>query len=230
MTLHKLALILATIMLLPACSNRSEEAQEILKSHMVDNAYLEFQNLETFPGGAVCGEFRRNDPMSGTTRYRRFIVWGDSAKTRPSKQDWAIFCDEDAATALRTQFGIGPVAEEENHLPQIRNDLRRLQLALEQYREDNHTIPTLEQGLSALVSATTTPPVPMEFRAGGYIDTAPADPWGRPYIYEISTLGGRVVKQFEIYTLGADGVRGGEGKNADVALEHLKYLDHINPS
>jgi general secretion pathway protein G len=228
--LLKWALLLATVMLLPACSNRSEEAQEIFKSHMSEKVYLEFQNLETFPGGAVCGEYRSNDPMRGSSRYRRFVVWGESAKEKPTQQDWDIFCSEDAAAAVRTHFGIGPVAEEENHLLQIRDDLRQLQNALEQYREDNFFLPSPEQGLTALTSAATTPPVPTKFRPGGYLNSLRLDPWGRPYIYENAGLGGGVAQQFQLSTLGADGVRGGEGKNADVALKHLKYLDHLNPT
>ena len=212
MTLLKWALVLAAVMLLPACSNRSEEAQEILMSHRGGEVYLDFQNLETFPGGAVCGEFRKrsNDPMRGSGRYRRFIVWGETAQDRPSKQEWAIFCGEDAAAALRANYGIGPVADEENHLSQIRDDLKQLQTALEQYREDNAYLPTPEQGLAALVSVATSPPVPKKFRPGGYLNSLPADPWGRPYIYERSRLGG-VARRFQLHTLGADGVRGGEG-------------------
>jgi general secretion pathway protein G len=53
------------------------------------------------------------------------------------------------------------------------------------------------------------------------------DPWGRPYQYEVSGLSGGVAPQYKLYTLGADGETGGEGKNADVGHEHLKYLDHL---
>ena len=226
----KLVLPLAAVMLLPACSNRSEEAQETLKSHMGDKVNLEFQNLETFTGGAVCGEFRSNDPIRGSRSYRRFIVWGQTAKEQPSRQEWAIFCTQDTAAALQANFGIGPVEDANNHLSQIRSDLKQLQSALQQYREDNSYLPTPTQGLAALVSAATTDPVPMKFRPGGYLDTLAVDPWGRPYVYGNAGLGGGVVQQFQLYTLGADGAYGGEGKNADVKLEHLKYLDYLSPN
>ena len=217
-------LALAILTALPACSNRTEEAKDILASHMGDKLYLEYQNLETFPGGVVCGEFRSNDPMRGSSRFRRFVVFGETAMHRPSKRDLAIFCDEDSAAALRANFGIGPVEDEENHLSQIQSDLHQLQTALEQYREDNAFLPTPQQGLPALLSITNTPPAPMNFKPGGYLNSLPIDPWGRPYIYNIRGLSGGVAQQFRLYTLGADGVRGGEGKNADVALKHLNYL------
>jgi len=190
---------------------------------------LAFESVEDFPGGAVCGNYRNNDPYRGSSRLRRFVVWGDTATERPSKQDWAIFCSEDPAAALQASYGIGPVSDEENHLAKVRNDLRQLQSALEQYQDDNFTLPTPAQGLAALVSASTTPPLPIKFRAGGYIESQPNDPWGRPYLYVKSGLGGGVAQQFKLSTLGADGAPGGTGKNADIALEHLKYLDYLIP-
>ncbi len=223
----KWALALAAVMLLPACSNRTEQAQQILQSRLGEKTQLEFQNLQSFPGGAVCGEFRSEYTMRRSLRYRRFIVWGDSAEENPSKQDWAIFCSEDAAAALLANLGIGPVADEENSLPQIRDNLRLLQTALEHYRTDNLTLPSSKQGLAALLVAATERPLPVKFRPGGYLDTLPADPWGQPYRYERSRLGG-VAQNFRLYTLGADGVPGGEGANADVGLEHLKYLDYLD--
>ena len=40
----------------------------------------------------------------------------------------------------------------------------------------------------------------------------PADPWGRPYLYEPSATGGKP----RIFSLGADDAPGGEGENADI--------------
>ena len=225
----KWALVLSAVLLQCACSNRTEQAQKILQSHLGGKMELEFQSVEAFPGGAVCGEYRNNDPYRGSSRLRRFVVWSDKATARPSKQDWAIFCSEDPAAALQASYGIGPVSDEENHLAQVRSDMRQLQSALEQYRDDNFTLPTSVQGLAALVSASTTPPLPIGFRAGGYIESLPMDPWEHPYLYERPGLGGGVAQQFNLYTLGADGLPDGTGNNADVALEHLKYLDLLIP-
>ena len=41
------------------------------------------------------------------------------------------------------------------------------------------------------------------------------DPWGNPYQYSIP---GRNGQPFALYSLGADGKRGGEGIDADVGL------------
>jgi general secretion pathway protein G len=211
-----------------ACSNRAEEAKEILKSRVSEKLYLEFQNLETFPGGVVCGEYRSNDPMH-SSRFRRFIVWGEMAEDRPSELDWKIFCNEDPAAALFATSGIGPVDDEDNQLRKIRADLKQLQEALALYLADNFSLPSSEQGVEALVTATTIPPLPIKFKAGGYLAAIPLDPWGRPYQYERNSLGGGVAQEFRLYTLGADGAPGGTGKDADVGTEHLRYLDQIDP-
>ena len=38
------------------------------------------------------------------------------------------------------------------------------------------------------------------------------DPWGRPYLY----LSPGEYREVDIYSLGADGLPGGEGQNADI--------------
>jgi general secretion pathway protein G len=40
----------------------------------------------------------------------------------------------------------------------------------------------------------------------------PIDPWGRPYLYLSPGENGEV----DLYSLGADGLSGGEGQNADI--------------
>ena len=45
-----------------------------------------------------------------------------------------------------------------------------------------------------------------------YLDKLPADPWGRPYQYIFPGVKGEV----DVFSLGADGQTGGDGKNADI--------------
>ena len=92
-------------------------------------------------------------------------------------------------------------------------DLRQLGTALDMYRLDNYQYPSTEQGLDALVQRPSGFPEPKNWNPDGYIKTLPADPWGSPYVYE------RRSSDFTIFSLGADGVEGGEGTNADVTLE-----------
>lgn len=93
------------------------------------------------------------------------------------------------------------------------NDIRALESALNLYRLDNFNYPTTEQGLSALVSIPTTGDVPRNYRTGGYIDRLQKDPWGNDYQY---LRPGRDGREYDLYSLGADGRPGGEGANADI--------------
>ena len=89
-------------------------------------------------------------------------------------------------------------------------DLATLAQALDLYRLDSGAYPTTPQGLAALVSRPTTPPVPRAWREGGYVDEVPPDPWGNPYVY-VATA-----DRFVLKSLGGDGVEGGEGNAADI--------------
>ncbi len=54
---------------------------------------------------------------------------------------------------------------------------------------------------------------PFLYPQGGYISAIPKDPWGREYIYEYPS---RRTQKYDLYTLGADGIEGGSGEDADV--------------
>jgi len=71
--------------------------------------------------------------------------------------------------------------------------------ALEQYKLDNGTYPTTEQGLKALVEKPNTPPLPSRWRP--YLDKLPQDAWGRDFVY----LSPGINRPFELRSLGADG-------------------------
>ncbi len=91
--------------------------------------------------------------------------------------------------------------------------ISNIESALQLYKLDNGTIPTTEQGLKALVDRPVSGPPAPNWKAGGYLAKVPVDPWNGPYKYTTpSTQGG----EFEIISFGADGVPGGEGKNADI--------------
>ncbi len=91
-------------------------------------------------------------------------------------------------------------------------DLSTFEQALDMYRLDNLRFPSNEQGLSALVIKPTVEPLPRSWRADGYIRRLPQDPWGNSYQYRSPGEHGRV----DVYSLGADGIAGGEGIDADL--------------
>jgi general secretion pathway protein G len=93
-----------------------------------------------------------------------------------------------------------------------RQDIATLMQALRLYRLDNQRYPTTEQGLQALVARPTTTPAPANWKAGGYIERLPKDPWGNPYQYLYPGVRGEI----DVFSFGADGAQGGEGNDADI--------------
>jgi general secretion pathway protein G len=98
-----------------------------------------------------------------------------------------------------------------------RQDIASLLQALKLYRLDNLRYPSTEQGLAALVTRPTLPPVPPNWKPGGYLERLPRDPWGNPYQYLSPGLRGEV----DVFSFGADGTAGGEGFDADIGSWNL---------
>ena len=101
---------------------------------------------------------------------------------------------------------------DEARVQKVYADFKAIETALKIYRLDNYVYPTTEQGLEALVTPSSMAPEPRNFKAGGYLGEVPMDPWGRPYLYLQPGENGEV----DIYSLGADGISGGEEQNADI--------------
>jgi general secretion pathway protein G len=91
-----------------------------------------------------------------------------------------------------------------------RTDVNNLMQALKLYKLDNLRYPSGEQGLQSLVAKPTVGVIPPNWRP--YLDKLPADPWGHPYQFANPGLKGEI----DVYSFGADGVVGGEGRNADI--------------
>ena len=91
-----------------------------------------------------------------------------------------------------------------------RSDVATLMQALKLYKLDNGRFPEQAQSLNALVARPSTGTVPPNWRP--YLDKLPNDPWTKPYQY----LNPGVKGEVDVFSLGADGVPGGEGVNADV--------------
>lgn len=91
-------------------------------------------------------------------------------------------------------------------------DIATLEGGLEQFRLDVGRYPTTAEGLQALSANPGTLGATARYRAGGYVKRLPDDPWGQPYQYANPGKHG----PFDVYSLGADGVEGGEGQDADI--------------
>lgn len=86
------------------------------------------------------------------------------------------------------------------------SQISRLQMAVESFYLDTGTTP---DNLDSLVSESGG----IDGWNGPYVKSSSLkDPWGREYVYNYPGEHG----DFDIYSLGADGQPGGEGKNADI--------------
>jgi len=93
-----------------------------------------------------------------------------------------------------------------------KQDIATLVQALKLYRLDNLRYPTTEQGLQSLVVRPGLAPLPGNWKAGGYLEKLPNDPWGQPYVYLSPGRHGEI----DVISFGADGQPGGEGNDADI--------------
>ena len=85
--------------------------------------------------------------------------------------------------------------------------------ALEAYYIDCGKYPTTEQGLGALRKKPETSPGSDNWSGPYLYKDAPKDPWGKEYEYTCPAPDG---SPYGIRSFGADGIEGGEDKNADI--------------
>lgn len=91
--------------------------------------------------------------------------------------------------------------------------VKMLKGALQTMRLDIGRFPTTEEGLALLRSAPTEERLKTMWKGPYLEDALPKDPWGNDYQY---TAQASTDQDFSLFSLGADGQRGGEGQNADV--------------
>ena len=102
-------------------------------------------------------------------------------------------------------------------ITRAKQDVQALVTALNMYRLDNHAYPSTEQGLEALVRQPSGQPEAPNWRPGGYLDRLPTDPWGRDYQYLRPGVHGEI----DVWSYGANGMPGGDGKNAEIGNWNL---------
>ncbi len=214
--------------LLSACGAGIDEARQSLTASLAIPKEVEFREMKSYPGDAVCGEYSAySSHIAPKDDFKPFIVVRGTLYREPLPIQLDIYCSDDPAAALLKQTGVGPYDADNEALARISADYAALTAALERYYVDSHYYPTADQTLEALVRPMPRRDRPLpKFPADGYLPAIPKDPWGRDYIYSDEQWG-RVKGRYEILTLGADGAVGGGGVNADVSSNIFPYLDHV---
>ena len=98
-----------------------------------------------------------------------------------------------------------------------KTQIKGLETALDLYRLHNSRYPSTEQGLKALLTKPEVGVLPKNWN-GPYLrgKNLPEDGWGSPYRY-LSGNG----NNYEIISLGADGIDGGTDMDADINSKDL---------
>lgn len=93
--------------------------------------------------------------------------------------------------------------------------IRNFESGLKMFKLSHGFYPSTAQGLDALISAPDSGRIPKNYPKNGYLEGGiiPDDPWGTPYIYESPGSHGY---DYEIVSIGADAMDGGEGWDADI--------------
>lgn len=101
---------------------------------------------------------------------------------------------------------------DEARVTKAKADIKAIEESMHMFKLDNGFYPSTGEGITALVQA---PPRARRYPPEGYLPRVPVDPWGNEYIY---LSDGR---EIVIKSLGADGVEGGDGYNADIDSRNL---------
>lgn len=115
---------------------------------------------------------------------------------------------------LTTLVGVAILPQiEKSRISTARTQIKMLDAAIETYHMDNARYPTTEQGLAALIQR---PADARNYQDGGYLreKRVPVDPWGNEYKYE--SPGQHNPGEYDLWSLGPDGVAGGEDADADI--------------
>jgi general secretion pathway protein G len=104
---------------------------------------------------------------------------------------------------------------EDARVTKARIEISNLEQALELYYLDTGVYPSTEQGLRALIEIPDTGDIPENWKSGGYLakSKVPRDPWGNEYVYMAP---GTHNGDYDLYSLGKDGIEGGEEYDADI--------------
>ena len=98
----------------------------------------------------------------------------------------------------------------ESKIKTAKVQIEELVATLDMYKLDLGNYPTSEQGLKTLIES----PDNAKNWNGPYLRKSkiPVDPWQHEYVYVFPGKHGK----FDLYSLGADGVEGGEGEDKDI--------------
>ena len=92
--------------------------------------------------------------------------------------------------------------------------IQQISQAMANFRRHCNFYPMTDQGLQGLVSKPGGREC-KRYQGSGYLEKVPDDPWDNPFEYESDG------RKYKIYSLGGDGMEGGEGYDADISSDDI---------
>ncbi len=156
---------LLALAFLGGCSNLQQEAQDSLLSTLPDRRGVTYDNVSTYPGNVVCGDYTASSVMGYNKRTRPFIYHEGRVFNQPSADEVAIYCTKEPVEALQERLGIGPMTTDNHALQQVYRDMTALDDALEAHIENRGDLPDSPDGLDMLthpraITSTAYPLIP----------------------------------------------------------------------
>lgn len=107
--------------------------------------------------------------------------------------------------------------QEQAQVQKAQIDINMISSSLTMYKLDNYNFPSTSQGLDALMTKPSGTPEAANWRSP-YVSRLPKDPWGNPYQY---LQPGNQSADYDIWSYGSDGKKGGTGSAADIGNWNL---------
>lgn len=122
-----------------------------------------------------------------------------------------------AAVGLAVAIAVhtwGSIRADRERSVAARAQIRNLEAVLDLYQMDNGAYPTTKQGLRAL-EPKSEHEHHLSHYPKGFFARQLLDPWGRPFEYRSPGVNNST--GFDLWSLGADGIAGGSGSNAEIS-------------
>ena len=119
---------------------------------------------------------------------------------------------------------VGGYSVESSKITIAKQEMKNLSKSLEMYSEEFKRYPSTEEGLVILTKNLVTDPS-CDIRKIGFIKKLPIDPWGNEYQYVSPGLINS--SSYDLWSFGADGIKGGIGLNSDCGNWESKECNKI---
>ncbi|EED33325.1 hypothetical protein NOR53_2226 [gamma proteobacterium NOR5-3] len=204
--------VLWIVGVLTGCASYTADYQNRLVRSLPNQREVTFNDTQTYPGKILCGSYTTLTGYGWNMRTGDFVVGESFIRSTPTADEVFVYCSKDPAAALYARLGIGAPDGNWAPLSKLRDDMLAIDEAINRYYDAVAVLPSTLDTL-------------LEGDFGVSKDNL-TDPWGRPYFYK-GGLSGRTAPQYELGSLGADGVEGGQGADADIRKEQASLLDHV---